>query len=555
MTTRTLKGLGFLFLPDSYRPGATQYMGFQSANRALLEAMAQYGTRDPLHALTLDRPAFDLFASIVQPFGRTATWIPAHETHRLAEAGTVFVGGSSHAELAGARRATDPRAFGIVGILHSFSTGGDEALMGFHDQPIEAWDAVVCTSAASYDTATRLLDARLAWIRRVHGAASPSPIHLAQLPLGVHADRLAPTAARRDAGAALRAQLGVREDAVVVLYFGRLSWIDKANPVPMFQALEAIARAHPDRPIALWMAGWAYDQAALETLGRSAKTWCPSVPVSWLNGMLPKVQTDAWAGADVFVSLADNLQETFGLTPLEAMAAGLPCVVSDWDGYRDTVRHGVDGFRIPTVTPPPGAANPIIDAFPITAQRSGLMRATAQCVAVDVEATRRALEALILDPALRRRMGEAGRERVASTYDWRVLVPRYEALLDALDARRAAAPIRVPAGGPERAPRDPFAAFARYPTRHLKPGDVVVAAPDAVEVLERALRDPVIAAGVEVVIAEAPLLRALIAAAQTPIDLARLSVHGEPAASARAAAWLLKTGTLRLVGAQDQASP
>ena len=41
------------------------------------------------------------------------------------------------------------------------------------------------------------------------------------------------------------------------------------------------------------------------------------------------------------MSLADNIQETFGLTPVEAMAAGLPCVMSDWDGYRDTVRDGV----------------------------------------------------------------------------------------------------------------------------------------------------------------------------------------------------------------------
>jgi len=28
------------------------------------------------------------------------------------------------------------------------------------------------------------------------------------------------------------------------------------------------------------------------------------------------------------------------------MAAGLPCVVTDWDGYKDTVRHGEDGFRV-----------------------------------------------------------------------------------------------------------------------------------------------------------------------------------------------------------------
>ena len=53
-----------------------------------------------------------------------------------------------------------------------------------------------------------------------------------------------------------------------------------------------------------------------------------------------------WA-ADLFVSLADNPQETFGITPLEAMAAELPCLVSDWDGYRDTVTNDV-GCRIPT---------------------------------------------------------------------------------------------------------------------------------------------------------------------------------------------------------------
>jgi glycogen synthase len=50
--------------------------------------------------------------------------------------------------------------------------------------------------------------------------------------------------------------------------------------------------------------------------------------------------------------MSDNIQETFGLTPLEAMAAGLPVIVGDWDGYKDTVRDGVDGFRIPSLMPP-----------------------------------------------------------------------------------------------------------------------------------------------------------------------------------------------------------
>ena len=33
------------------------------------------------------------------------------------------------------------------------------------------------------------------------------------------------------------------------------------------------------------------------------------------------------------------------------MAAGIPVVVSDWDGYRYTVTDGVEGFLIPTLAP------------------------------------------------------------------------------------------------------------------------------------------------------------------------------------------------------------
>ena len=36
------------------------------------------------------------------------------------------------------------------------------------------------------------------------------------------------------------------------------------------------------------------------------------------------------------------------------MAANLPVVVSDWNGYKDTIRVGVDGFRIPTWAPARG---------------------------------------------------------------------------------------------------------------------------------------------------------------------------------------------------------
>src|ERR1700676_1499624 len=54
------------------------------------------------------------------------------------------------------------------------------------------------------------------------------------------------------------------------------------------------------------------------------------------------------ASADVLLSPSDSVQESFGLTPIEAMSSGLPQIVADWDGYRDTVVDGEPGFRVPT---------------------------------------------------------------------------------------------------------------------------------------------------------------------------------------------------------------
>ena len=62
--------------------------------------------------------------------------------------------------------------------------------------------------------------------------------------------------------------------------------------------------------------------------------------------MSEEIKRQALAAADIAVFLVDNPQETFGLAVVEAMAAGLPLVVSDWNGYRDLVRDGMDGFRL-----------------------------------------------------------------------------------------------------------------------------------------------------------------------------------------------------------------
>ena len=192
------------------------------------------------------------------------------------------------------------------------------------------------------------------------------------------------------------------------------------------------------------------------------------------------MRAGVWRAADIFLSLVDNIQETFGLTPVEAMAAGLPSVVSDWDGYKDTVRDGIDGFRIPTGIPPAILGEAMIDRFAAGLDTyGGYLARSASMVVVDIAAAASALGKLLVDGNLRRQMGDAARQRAVATFDWRVVLEQYQGVIDALAERRRAAPTAEsprPRKWPARLP--PFEMFGNYATRRLSGQDIVRLAPE-----------------------------------------------------------------------------
>jgi starch synthase len=137
------------------------------------------------------------------------------------------------------------------------------------------------------------------------------------------------------------------------------------------------------------------------------------------------VREKIWFAADIFTSLSDNIQETFGLTPIEAMAAGLPTVVSDWNGYRETVTHGVDGFTIRTYMPPAGLGEGLALSHAMgISNYDEYIGLQSQFTSIDISDCAQAFEKLASDENLRKRMGEAGRERVRTTFDWKVIIPQ-----------------------------------------------------------------------------------------------------------------------------------
>ena len=173
---------------------------------------------------------------------------------------------------------------------------------------------------------------------------SRAAAQLPLLPLGVDQAALLEQRADQSSRNFLRRHLRLAEKDVLVLWLGRLSFFEKAYPQGMFIALQKAAQRCGRRlhfVMAGWFPGGESDHSRYQEV---ARFHAPDVPVHFLDGKNPEVVRCCWAAADLFLSLVDNPQETFGLAPVEAMAAGLPVVVSDWDGYRYTVSDGVEGF-------------------------------------------------------------------------------------------------------------------------------------------------------------------------------------------------------------------
>ncbi|CAN7202590.1 glycosyltransferase family 4 protein [Phenylobacterium sp. LjRoot219] len=463
------------FDADGYVLDGPLLMGRQSAGNGFLRAAVRGHAGRPIHAVTSSRKAAEVFRDVVLRMDPQAQprWIPASRPAGIAERGVLYRPDVNLVAQARARLRVGAARYSICGVTHTLSSHAPaEVLAEMIAGPVMPWDALICTSTVARTFVETLLATQedyLAW-RFGQRLAAPRP-QLPVIPLGVHCEDFA---AGPGARAAARAALGLADDEVCALFAGRLTFNAKAHPFQMYAGLERAARA-TGRKLVLIHAGKFPSPAIEQTYRNAVAQWCPSVRVLFVDGGDAQAFAATWRGTDIFVSLSDNIQETFGITPIEAMASGLPVLVSDWDGYKDTVRDGVDGFRVPSWAPPPGAGAEMAFDFETGATNYDyFLSRTSTATSVEPGPLLARLTALIENPDLRRRMGEAGRERARREFDWAGVYARYEALwleLAAIRGRCADDPALRLAAAPQASPvrPDPFTAFAHYPTRHLGP--------------------------------------------------------------------------------------
>jgi glycosyltransferase involved in cell wall biosynthesis len=174
-----------------------------------------------------------------------------------------------------------------------------------------------------------------------------------------------------------RDQMGWPADTVVLGFAGRLTHFKGVDVL-----LHAAARLHAlGMPVRLVVAGDGADASDLRTLAQQLGICA----ITHFTGRLPREAIfSAIRGFDIAVMPSRGGLEGFGLSALEAMAAGVPVVVSRVDALQEVVLDGVTGLL---------------------------------CPAEDSAALADGLARLVSDARLRHAMGAEGVAHVARLYD------------------------------------------------------------------------------------------------------------------------------------------
>jgi len=216
----------------------------------------------------------------------------------------------------------------------------------------------------------------------------------ARIDLGIPPDRietipnavdLEAVAAGADARTSVRRSLSIADDALLYLNVGRLD--PQKNQRRLIEAF-AMLESQPEPVLAI---------AGTGPLERDLRGAAARLGVADRVRFLgPREDVPALlAAADVFAF--PSLFEGLGVALLEAMGAGLSCVVSQAEAFDDLITDSVTGLRV-------------------AADVTGAIHA--------------ALAALAEDPELRLRTGEAARAVIRAEYDSSRTLPRWEAVYE-----------------------------------------------------------------------------------------------------------------------------
>ena len=234
------------------------------------------------------------------------------------------------------------RAFPIVSLQHGVSNEKYlyDVFARLLMSPTYSCDSIICTSNSCKETVSSIFEYISETLHRDFGARVKFNGRLDVLPLCVDTNLLVPLDKQ-----ASRKRLGIPGRSTVILYVGYLS-LTKADMVQVLPTLRSLIDNNPASDIQIILAGTG-PNSYITYLKNAIKDLELSSRITVHLGITDETKHLLLSSADIFFALCESFQESFGLTPVEAMSCGLPQVVAAWDGYRETVLHGETGFLFP----------------------------------------------------------------------------------------------------------------------------------------------------------------------------------------------------------------
>lgn len=296
--------------------------------------------------------------------------------------------------------------------------------------PFRHYDSLICTSRAVKHAVNTMLENISNSLNELYNTNIKYEGRLDVIPLGVDTEKFTPMDK-----SPIRKDMNIPEDAFVILWLGRLSAYDKADILPSMLAYKRLREKNPDKKLLFIIAG--HDRKNMPLIPAIEK-YASDLGISDSIRIIPDNDVAnrhlLFNAADVFISPADNVQETFGITPIEAMACGIPQVVSEWDGYKDTVVNEETGFLIPTYWMNCDEDIKNAAMFPSEPMhRIGIHHILlSQSVAPDLDKYEKAIQALIDNPAMRQQMSQNSVCRAREVFSWSAVIRRYEELWEEL---------------------------------------------------------------------------------------------------------------------------
>lgn len=321
---------------DLFLPVTGSVLGRTSVNAAFLRALFQYGSFDQYHFFYAELSEKKAFEAIYRPFLEALNLWQSIRLFPISFLPTavgkidyiVFHRGDMELSRLIDYRNTLSNPFPVTGTAHSLSTHHcwDE-LLHFYLVPAKSYDGLISATSSTQTVLHHLMDSAKSSLQS-RGLSDFPTLSTPVIPLSIDEHELQLIDSK-----IARSECDIPNELPLILMLGRFSQYSKYDLLPVVKSLmQLLDKGYRFYTI---IAG---DNSETDYASQ-IQFWILQQGYSDFFKIIPDPDIDLknnlFSAADIFISPSDTIQETFGLTIIEAYAHGVPVVASLWNGYRD----------------------------------------------------------------------------------------------------------------------------------------------------------------------------------------------------------------------------